>query len=275
MSLLVDMMRDAQDPSYAAVARQQPAAREQPAAVTRRRARGLLLLLLVGLATGTAAAGVRAGADDAAATRTDLVTEVSRRTAESDSLAADADRLRTEVDSRRRAALDRDTAGRAQARQLAAAELASGAVAVTGPGIVVTLDDRPEDAGPVAGLGRGGQLADGRVQDRDLQELVNGLWDGGAEAVTVNGLRLTARTAIRSAGEAILVDFRPLSPPYVVQAIGDPSRLEPDFADSASARRLASYAEANGLPLSVQAQDRLELAAGTVSDLVAAAPEGP
>ena len=47
--------------------------------------------------------------------------------------------------------------------------------------------------------------------DRDLQVIVNGLWAAGAEAIAVNGQRLTACSAIRSAGEAILVDFRPLS----------------------------------------------------------------
>ena len=62
--------------------------------------------------------------------------------------------------------------------------------------------------------------------DRDLQTVVNGLWAAGAEAVAVNGQRLTALSAIRSAGDAILVDYRPLTRPYVVTAIGDPATLQ-------------------------------------------------
>ena len=73
--------------------------------------------------------------------------------------------------------------------------------------------------------------AQGRVLDRDLQIVVNGLWAAGAEAISINGQRLTALSAIRSAGEAILVDFRPLSPPYVVSAVGEPTRCRPAFAD--------------------------------------------
>ena len=68
-------------------------------------------------------------------------------------------------------------------------------------------------------------MGDGRVYDRDLQDVVNALWLAGAEAMSINGQRLTAATAIRSAGEAILVNSRPLSPPSLVHAIGNPAPL--------------------------------------------------
>ena len=63
--------------------------------------------------------------------------------------------------------------------------------------------------------------------------MVNGLWAAGAEAVAVNGQRLTALSAIRSAGDAILVDYRPLTRPYVVVAIGDPRTLQSRFVAGA------------------------------------------
>ena len=56
---------------------------------------------------------------------------------------------------------------------------------------------------------------------------MNGLWSVGAEAIAVNGQRLTAQSAIRSAAGAILVNYRPLKPPYRVEAIGPP-----DLADA-------------------------------------------
>ncbi|WP_297742027.1 DUF881 domain-containing protein [uncultured Tessaracoccus sp.] len=107
-----------------------------------------------------------------------------------------------------------------QARaQLAQVELISGAVAVEGPGVVVTVDDAPNATG-----------TQGRVLDSDLSQLVSGLFEAGAEAVAVNGRRITSRTPIRSAGAAVTVDYVSLSPPYRVEAIGDPSQLPARFA---------------------------------------------
>lgn len=59
-----------------------------------------------------------------------------------------------------------------------------------------------------------------RVVDSDLQMVVNGLWQAGALAISINDHRLTSNSAIRSAGQAILVDYRPLVPPYQVVALG-------------------------------------------------------
>jgi uncharacterized protein YlxW (UPF0749 family) len=272
MSLLVDMMRDAQDPAYAAARQREQSVAEPGGHSSRRRAlAGAGVLLVLGVATGAAAAQLRRGADDAEATRLDLVSKVRERTSDSDGLARDAASLRREVDALRTAGLARGTAGRAQSAALAAVQLAAGQTAVAGPGVVVTIDDRPDEEKD-GGLDRGGQLGEGRVQDRDLQILVNGLWAAGAEAISVNDLRLTVRTAIRSAGEAVLVDFRPLSPPYVVRAIGRPGRLQPDFTDSEDGRRVATNATVNGLPFSIRAEDALRLPAGNGADLGVARP---
>jgi uncharacterized protein YlxW (UPF0749 family) len=81
---------------------------------------------------------------------------------------------------------------------------------LAGPGAVVTVTDAPgAEAGSL-----------NRVLDRDLQDIVNALWREGARGIAVDDERLTARSAIRSAGEAILVNYRPLQPPYVVTALG-------------------------------------------------------
>lgn len=103
--------------------------------------------------------------------------------------------------------------------QLAQAELRSGAVEVEGPGVVVTVDDAPDATG-----------TEGRVLDSDLSQLVAGLFEAGAEAVAVNGRRITSRTPIRSAGAAVTVDYVSLSPPYRVEAIGNPDQLPARFA---------------------------------------------
>lgn len=81
---------------------------------------------------------------------------------------------------------------------------------LSGPGAVVTVSDAPgAEAGSL-----------NRVLDRDLQDIVNALWREGARGIGIDDERLTARSAIRSAGEAILVNYRPLQPPYVVTALG-------------------------------------------------------
>jgi uncharacterized protein YlxW (UPF0749 family) len=265
MSLLVDLMQHAEDPAYAEAAapRRAQAPSPRPPQQRRRVAGGALVVALVGVLIGVAAATLRTAGDDSTQ-RAALVREVQRRTAESDALAARSEALRAEVSARRDAALAAQGGG--QAAALAQLELAAASGAVAGPGIEVLLDDRPAGDATTPGLPRGGQVGSGRVLDRDLQQAVNGLWAAGAEAVSVNDLRLTARTAIRSAGEAVLVDYRPLSPPYVVRAIGDPGRLEAAFVDGAAGRRLAAYTSLYGLRFAVSARDQLRLPAGTVPD---------
>lgn len=93
-----------------------------------------------------------------------------------------------------------------------------GDVAVSGPGIVVRVDDAATAGG------------EGVVFDSDLTRLVNGLRQAGAEAIAINGRRLTTLTPIRSAGSAITVDYVSLNPPYTVEVIGDPNTLQARFA---------------------------------------------
>lgn len=81
-------------------------------------------------------------------------------------------------------------------------------------GVSVTLDDAISDE-----LIPDAALQSGRVVDSDLQMVVNGLWQAGATAVSINDHRLTGASAIRSAGQAILVDYRPLVRPYKIVAI--------------------------------------------------------
>ncbi|HTL23983.1 MAG TPA: DUF881 domain-containing protein, partial [Mycobacteriales bacterium] len=222
-------------------------------------------LLVVGLGTGVAAAQARRRADEVGASRRALVADVRDQTAATDRLAAEASRLRASVSRTRASLLGADAQGRQAAALVAALELVSGAVAVHGPGIVVTLDDAPD-----AGSGvddRGGQAGNGRVFDRDVQDVVNALWAAGAEAVSVNDQRLTAQTAIRSAGEAVLVDLRPLSPPYLLRAVGQVDALESAFVDSPTARRFQTWTSLYGLRFQVRRAGDLRLPAAGPPDL--------
>jgi uncharacterized protein YlxW (UPF0749 family) len=115
----------------------------------------------------------------------------------------------------------------------------------------------------------------GRIQDRDLQSLVNALWAAGAEAVSVGGQRLAPTTTIRAAGEAILVDLRPVQSPYTLAAVGDPATLLPRFADSEAARRFQSYTDLYGIQFTVRSAKDLQLPAATDPDLRYASPVPP
>lgn len=270
MSLLVDMSGAALDPSYAEAAARRVAHGKRPG--LRLSGRVLLGLVVVGLGTGTAAAQARRRADEVGESRRALVADVRERTAATDRLADEAARLRSSVSRTRTLLLGADGRGRQAAALVTALELASGAVPVHGPGIVVTLDDAPNATSESAS--RGGQSGDGRVFDRDVQDAVNALWAAGAEAVTVNNQRLTVQTAIRSAGEAVLVDLRPLSPPYVLRALGEVDTLEPAFVDSPTARRFQTWTSFYGLRFQVRRGDDLRLPAAGPPDLHLARPGG-
>lgn len=275
MSLLVDMSRSALDPSYGEAAQRRAGALSPQATGARPRASVLLvaLVVVVGLVTGVVAAQTRQRSDDAGNVRRSLAAEVRRQTAETDRLAAQAATLRREVQVDRDRVLGEGTRGRAVAARVTALELQAGEVAVRGPGLVVTLDDAPDAASDTT-TDRGGQLGNGRIYDRDLQDVANALWAAGAEAIAVNGQRLTATTAIRSAGEAVLVDFRPLSPPYVLRAVGDVDAMEPAFADGATARRFTTYTSLYGLGFRLSRAKELTLPAAGAPDLRHARPEG-
>jgi uncharacterized protein YlxW (UPF0749 family) len=94
------------------------------------------------------------------------------------------------------------------------AELNTGFAAVRGPGVRLTVDNRP------------GVDVNGEIRDEDLATLVDGLWAAGAEAVAINDQRINALGGIRNTGRAVHVNGRPVLAPYVVTAIGDPRTLQ-------------------------------------------------
>jgi uncharacterized protein YlxW (UPF0749 family) len=279
MSLLVDMMANTLDEAYAErAARKAGGGPESPAPApdrgssARRKATAVLTLLALGVVTGTAVAQVRARQEATTGLRTQLAGEVRDRTDEADRLSAQAERLRAEVAAGQAQALGADAAGQRAAQRLEVLGMASGTLPVRGPGVVVRLSDATGDEVEGEEPLRGGSMGDGRVQDRDLQDVVNGLWAAGAEAISINGVRLTALTAIRSAGDTVLVDFQPLSPPYDVRAVGDPATLELELLDGPAGRRLNTYVLRYGLGFEVRRDRSLSLPGASTPQLRAALP---
>ena len=150
----------------------------------------------------------------------DLLSRIATEQQRRDDLTAKAGELDTENRQLRQEAVA-DPKVRADLQE---AELAAGAIAVSGPGIRARVNDaeKTPDGSRV-------------IYDSDLTRLVNGMWQAGAEAVAINGHRITTLTPIRSAGSAITVDYVSLSPPYVLEAIGDPATLQARFARTSAA----------------------------------------
>ena len=139
---------------------------------------------------------------------------------------------------------DRATAAEARVQRLG---VQTGFAPATGPGVVITVDDAPDGEA---------------VRDEDLSLLVDGLWNAGAEAISINGKRLTARSALRNSGPAINLNGPPpMSPPYVVSAIGDNKTLQADLLDSSSGLAFTARVNAFGFPMSMDDVDRLTLPA--------------
>ena len=148
-------------------------------------------------------------------------------------------------------------------------ELATGTGKVRGPGTVVRLADAAPPVDPVTGKPTGKNL--GVVLDRDLQRVTNELWRDGAEAISINGERLSAISTIRTAGSTILVDFRPISSPYLVTAIG-PEDLDRRFNDSRTGQLFRALASQYGMQVAVDRKGELTLPAAPDPQLHYARP---
>ncbi len=128
-------------------------------------------------------------------------------------------------------------------------ETVAGFGPVTGEGVRIVVDDAPNGD------------ATQTVRDEDLAKLVDGLWSAGAEAIAINGYRLTALSAIRNVNVAIHVNSRPLTPPYTVEAIGDTRTLQANLLDSTLGGEFFSLAEQLGFVYSMHNVDSLSLPA--------------
>ena len=221
MDLLNQILREPVDPDYARVAAGRAPGRRRAA-----RGRGWLALVLVlaGALFTVGALQTDRTRPVQATERTELVERIRSAEADQDALRRQVEDLTGQIDRLRRTALGSDGTSKALEAQIDRLGPAVGLAPVTGPGVVVVVDDAPTADGD----------ARDRVLDLDLQVLANGLWTAGAEAVSINGHRLSALTAIRGAGDAVTVDYRSLTRPYRVEAIGDPRTLQARLAESAA-----------------------------------------
>lgn len=237
MDLLRTIRENALDPAFTEAA-SSPRRRAHPWVRT-------ATVLVIGLVLGLAFGATTRAAPEGAAERTLLIERIRQVEDEQDALRARADDL-----GRENAELERALAGVDPATEERAAQLASqtGQSAVTGPGVRVTVDDGPDTTQGIS-----------RVLDGDLRVLVNALWGAGAEAIALNGHRLSSRTAIREAGDAVTVNYRSLTRPYVVEAIGDPGSLADGLAASSGGAWWRGLQQQYQMQFVVERADRLTM----------------
>jgi uncharacterized protein YlxW (UPF0749 family) len=227
-----------------------------------------LVAALAGALFATNAGLFRGGDERHPQNFTDLVELESARLEE---LATQVAALRAEV-----ASLIEQESGRTPALEEVPAEteLASGRLAVQGPGVVVQLWDAPQGDAPV-----GARPDDLVVHQQDLESVMNALWAGGAEAMTIQGDRVTSWTAVRCVGSVLLMAGRTYSPPYEVAVIGDPDALLAALDASPGVQIYLQYVRALGLGWSVRTRPLIEMPAAEgargLEHAVVAAASGP
>ena len=193
--------------------------------------------------------------------RSPLVETATQLQAQQDSLKASIQDLRVQIQDAERsgegsAALVKDLNER-----LEDARIAAGLIPLIGNGIVLQVEDSLEPVAPDS------NEADYLVGARDIRTLVEELWSAGAQAVAVNGERITPTTSVIDIGSSILVNSAYLLPAYQITALGEDdlyARLSasPGFVDFIRAR-----AESYGIRVSFAEPDSVDIPAfaGTVT----------
>lgn len=134
-------------------------------------------------------------------------------------------------------------------------QIIAGVKSISGPGYKITINDaRKTDSLDFQ------QVNLAKVFDTDLQLVTNALWASGAQAISINNQRISTTTAIRSAGEAILVNYRPLLPPYEITFIGN-DEVSKKLVDNPDFKDFQFVVTTYGLEYKLEKLDKVEISA--------------
>ncbi|WP_405526076.1 DUF881 domain-containing protein [Streptomyces canus] len=140
-----------------------------------------------------------------------------------------------------------DGSTKAEDDKLAALEDRAGTQKIKGQAVTVTLDDAPPNATAKLPGYPEPQPDYLVIHQQDLQAVVNALWKGGAQGVKVMDQRLISTSAVRCVGNTLILQGRVYSPPYKIQAVGDPGKLKQALADSKAIQNYMVYVNVYGL----------------------------
>lgn len=150
-------------------------------------------------------------------------------------------------------------AGRETGATRALAQLRSpaGLLSAHGSGVTVVLDDAVQADGTPIPADAGVDPNQLVVHQSDLQAVVNALWAGGAEAMSISGQRVVATSAVRCVGNTLLLNGEVFSPPYRVDAIGPAPSMQSRLEASPGVSLFRQAAEYYGLGYTVETQSAL------------------
>ena len=223
------------------------------------RLRSALLVPLTALLAGVlfaTSATTSGGTDLRAGRSTQLRDLLAEERAEAARHEQEAARLRAEVAQATERVAVRDGRVAQQRRDSAAVEIAAGLVPVVGPSVTVSLDDAP----PSAASSDPDDLV---VHQQDVQAVVNALWSGGAEAMTLMGERVISTSAVRCVGNTVVLHGRVYGPPFVVTAIGDQEGMQAALEREPGVELFQRYVERFGLGYTVRTDAQVRLPAYT------------
>ena len=235
------------------------------------RAAFVLALVFLGLILTLAAQSEAPSGGDRVGRRLELVELIAEQQQRAADLAAEAAALEEQV-ATYEAALSRDPArpGRLQ-QDVDAVAAVAGLTPLRGPGLRVTLRDSELPLTEAENA----DVNDLVIHEQDLQAVVNALWAGGAEALSINGQRVLATSAVRCVGNILLLNGRVHPPPYVMEAIGDVEGLTQGLDRDVSVTAFRRAAEAYGLGYDVEGVEELVLPAyGGPAPVEVAEPAG-
>ncbi|SDB80529.1 Uncharacterized conserved protein YlxW, UPF0749 family [Raineyella antarctica] len=211
----------------------------------------LLICVLAGYMIGTSAALAK-GTDLRGGRTTDLISMVTVESQRNAALAAQVSDVRAQVDRLSGAT----GASGVSAQQLEQAATNAQTTPVSGPGLTVVLNDAPSSVAPPD--------VDPDllvVHQQDIQAVVNALWQGGAEAMTIQGQRVISTTGIKCVGNTVVLQGIPYAPPYRIQVIGDQNALEAALLSSPYVSNYQDYVAAYGLGYQERREDNLSFPA--------------
>ncbi|MET0839428.1 MAG: DUF881 domain-containing protein [Marmoricola sp.] len=224
---------------------------------------GALVMVAFAVLVVTAAVQTSRNSVSDESQRRDLAAQVSGARTQLDDERTRLGRLQRETALLQASQLENDQSAQGLLDRLELLRTKTGVTPVRGEGVRVVANDAP-----------GATTARNEVLDTDLQRLVNGLWEAGAEAISLNGQRLTNLSTIRQAGGAITTNGRSLRPPYVLSVIGDKDTLPARFAETTSGQAWLDLQRQVGLELTITPEDSLRLPASEVSLRYANQPSG-
>ncbi|MBF4767219.1 DUF881 domain-containing protein [Nocardioides agariphilus] len=257
MPLLDRIVRESLDEDYQVVAARKSRERPRSSAAQRPPSPGsgrprqvaAAVMAVFGVLVAIAAIQTSRNAPEANASMASLVEQAQERREGLADLQAELDKLRTSTNALRGDVAQAQADEQAQAARITRLEARTGVGAVRGPGLRISVDDAPD-----------GDVSQ-QVRDSDLATLVDGLWDAGAEAISVNGKRLTNLTAFDNVGPAIHIAGTPLVRPYTILVIGNPDTLQADLLDTTMGQRWFTLVQSLGFDYAVKPADSLSLPA--------------